>query len=657
MMSQQRQSEVRVAIQDGVAVIELSNPPVNVLSHALRKGLMAAIEQAGADPEIVGLILIGGGDTFVGGADIAEFGKPYAEPTLWRIGDSLLACGKPVIAAIDGFALGGGLELAFHCHWRIAASRARLGLPEVLLGLMPGAGGTQYWTRLAGPLSALEYLTTGKQVGAAQACELGLIDAVAEGDLREAALTFAQEKLRQGAALPSCVGREDKLAEATDDLFERFVSDNARAWRGLTSPLEIVASIKGACTRSLDEMLKAEREAFARCANSPQARALIHLFFAERAAGRVGVGPTLPVRSIGVVGAGTMGAGIAMACANSGFPVVLVDAAPIAIERGMAQIRSVYESSVAKGRMAADRAEAAQNRIAPTAVLADVGPCDLVVEAVFEDLEIKRGLIAQLDTILGPQAIIASNTSTLDLDRLASASTRPERVVGMHFFSPAQVMKLLEVVRGTATDDAVLRTAVAVGRQLGKIPVVAGNGEGFIGNFILDAYGREMDFLIEDGASPWQIDAVMREFGFAMGLFEMRDMAGLDVIRRVREQRREWERPGRYALVADRLCELGRFGQKTGAGYYLYEGRKGTPDPLTERIIEQVAAERGIVRRSFGDDEIRDRLMTAIVDAGTRLLEAGTAERAGDIDLVMVHGYGFPRFLGGPMHWSAAQQS
>lgn len=657
MMSQQRQSEVRVAIQDGVAVIELSNPPVNVLSHALRKGLMAAIEQAGADPEIVGLILIGGGDTFVGGADIAEFGKPYAEPTLWRIGDSLLACGKPVIAAIDGFALGGGLELAFHCHWRIAASRARLGLPEVLLGLMPGAGGTQYWTRLAGPLSALEYLTTGKQVGAAQACELGLIDAVAEGDLREAALTFAQEKLRQGAALPSSVGREDKLAEATDDLFERFVSDNARAWRGLTSPLEIVASIKGACTRSLDEMLKAEREAFARCANSPQARALIHLFFAERAAGRVGVGPTLPVRSIGVVGAGTMGAGIAMACANSGFPVVLVDAAPIAIERGMAQIRSVYESSVAKGRMAADRAEAAQNRIAPTAVLADVGPCDLVVEAVFEDLEIKRGLIAQLDTILGPQAIIASNTSTLDLDRLASASTRPERVVGMHFFSPAQVMKLLEVVRGTATDDAVLRTAVAVGRQLGKIPVVAGNGEGFIGNFILDAYGREMDFLIEDGASPWQIDAVMREFGFAMGLFEMRDMAGLDVIRRVREQRREWERPGRYALVADRLCELGRFGQKTGAGYYLYEGRKGTADPLTERIIEQVAAERGIVRRSFGDDEIRDRLMTAIVDAGTRLLEAGTAERAGDIDLVMVHGYGFPRFLGGPMHWSAAQQS
>lgn len=655
MMSVHLEGGVRVEIEDGVAIVILSNPPVNALSHDLRKGLMAAVERAATDRDVQALVLIGGGDTFVGGADIREFGKPYQEPTLWRIDDALLAFGKPVVAAIDGFVLGGGLELAFHCHWRIARDRARLGLPEVLLGLMPGAGGTQAWTRLAGPRSALEYLTSGKQVRAREALERGLIDAVADGDLRQAAITFARNKLVEGAGLPSYADRADRLGEGTEELFDTFVAEHARAWRGLHSPLEIVACIKGACERPLDEMLQAEREAFARCADSPQARALMHLFFAERAAGRAGDGPALPVRSVGVIGAGTMGGGIAMAFANSGYPVVLVDAERAAIDRGMAQIRSSYDSAVARGRMAAPKAEATLVQITPTTALDDVAPCELVIEAVFEDMDIKRGLVARLDAIVGIKAIIATNTSTLDVDRLASASSHPERVVGMHFFSPAQVMKLLEVVRGHVTQDAVLRTAVMVGRKLGKIPVIAGNGEGFIGNAILDAYGREMDFLIEDGASPWQVDKMMRDFGFAMGLFEMRDMAGLDVIRRVREQRREWERPGRYPLVADRLWDLGRYGQKTGAGYYVYEGRKGTPDPLTERIIEEVAAERGTVRRAFGDEEIRERLLAAMVNAGARLLESGIAASADDIDLVMVHGYGFPRYRGGPMHWAKEQ--
>lgn len=653
-MPEQSSLPVRVDTVDGIRIVELSNPPVNALSHALRAGLMAALEQAKADPSVEAVVLTGAGDTFVGGADIREFGRPYQEPTLWQIDDMLLAFDKPVIAAIDSFALGGGLELAFHCHWRVAHERARLGLPEVLLGLMPGAGGTQYWTRLAGPRSALDHLTSGKPVDAKNALELGLIDAVTDSDVCEAAVAFARAKLTENAALPSYDSRTEKLAEGTDDLFDTFVRGQERAWRGLFSPLKIVECVKGACTSSLDEMLLAERDAFAQCAGSPQARALMDLFFAERSAGKTDDGPTLPIRSIGIVGAGTMGGGIAMAFANNRFPVVLVDADQAAIDRGMAHIRSTYESAVTKGRMSQTTAEAALNRITPTTTLADVASCDLVIEAVFEDMDVKRGVIAKLDTLLSQDAIIATNTSTLDIDRLASASSRPDRVVGMHFFSPAHVMKLLEVVRGGTSSPDVVRTVVAIGKKLGKIPVIAGNGEGFIGNYILDAYGRELDYLIEEGASLWQVDAAMRDFGFAMGLYEMRDMAGLDVIRRVREQRREWERPGRYPLVADRLWELGRYGQKTGAGYYIYEGRKGARDPLTEKIIDEVSSEQGIVRRSFDNQEIIDRLMAVMANAGAQLLENRVAASASDIDLVMVHGYGFPRYRGGPMHWAEA---
>jgi 3-hydroxyacyl-CoA dehydrogenase len=484
---------------------------------------------------------------------------------------------------------------------------------------------------------------------------MGLVDAVVQGDVEDAAIAFVKEKLAAGTALPSYEQRTDRLAEATDELFDQFTATQARNWSGLFSPWKIVECIKGACSRPLDEMLEAERQAFAECAASSQARALIHLFFAERAAGKLDGGTAVAIGSVGIIGAGTMGAGIAMDFANCGFPVVLVDAVQASLDQAVSHIRSTYDSSVAKGRMSHAKADAALQRISPSLVLEDVARCDLLVEAVFEDLDVKRGVIARLDRIIRPDAIVATNTSTLDIDQLASASARPERVVGMHFFSPAHVMRLLEVVRGAATEPQVLRTVIETGRKLGKIPVVAGNGEGFIGNYILDAYGREMDFLIEDGALPWQVDRVMRDFGFAMGLFEMRDMAGLDVIRRVREQRREWERPGRYPLVADRLWELGRYGQKTGAGYYAYEGRRAMPDPLTERVVEEVAAAQGIVRRAFSDELIRDRLMAVMVNAGARLLETGVAASAADIDLVMVHGYGFPRHRGGPMHWAERQ--
>lgn len=647
---------VSVESVDGIAVLRLSNPPVNALSHGLREELMAALEHARRSPEVRAVVLAGTGNTFVGGADIREFGKPYLAPTLWQIDDALLAMGKPTVAAIDGYALGGGLELAFHCHWRVAQERARMGLPEVKLGLMPGAGGTQYWTRLAGPRSALKYLTSGDLVGAAQAAEMALVDRVADGEVVDAALAFASLKLAEGGPLPDYNERTERLAEGTPDLFDSFVADQGKTWAGLMSPAKIVDCIRGACTRPLSEMLEAERKAFAACEASPQAAALMHLFFAERDAGKLlGDATRPPVRTVGVIGAGTMGGGIAMAFANAGYTVTLVDATVEALERGVAQIQSNYDGSVARGRTPAAKAEAAFARIMPTLTFGDVAECDLVVEAVFEDMSIKHDVIGRLDQLVAPDAIIATNTSTLDIDVLAEAASRPERVVGMHFFSPANVMKLLEVVRSGKTDAGVLQAVVALGRKLGKIPVIAGNGEGFIGNYILDAYGREMDLLVEDGASPWQVDAVMRSFGFAMGLFAMRDMAGLDVIRRIREHRREWERPGRYPLVADRLWEMGRYGQKTGAGYYVYDGRKAMPDPVMDQIVEDVARERGIVRRPISDDEIREKLLAAMVSAGQRLLDSGVAQSAADIDLVMVHGYGFPRFLGGPMHWAEQQ--
>ncbi len=647
-------SAVQYQIRDRIAVITIHNPPVNALSLAVRQGLYDATNRARADGDVDGIVLMGAGQIFVGGADISEFGKPYVAPTLWDIDDLLRAMPKPTVAAIDGFALGGGLELAFHCHWRLATATAQLGLPEVLLGLMPGAGGTQFWTRLAGPESALAYLTSGKSIKAVDAAKIGIIDGVADIDLLDAAIAFVQGKV--GGPLPDISSRTDRIDGVDPAIFDNFRAAQAGRWKGLFSPERIVRCIEAASSMPLEEALALERAEFAACAASPQSKALIHLFFAERKAGRVDVAPAKGVIDrIGVIGAGTMGAGIAMAVANAGLSVLLVDIAAEQIERARQKIGDSYANAVRKGRMPKARADAALGRIAFASAFEPLADCDLVIEAVFEDLAIKQQLIERLNVILRDDAIIATNTSMLDVDALAAACRRPERFLGMHFFSPADVMKLLEIVAGRATDPAVLAQVVKLGRKLGKLPIVCGNGEGFIGNFMLDRYGREADLLIEDGASPWQIDAVMHAFGFPMGLFEMRDMAGLDVIWRIRQQRHEAERLGRYPLVADKICAAGRFGQKTGAGYYHYEGRMGAPDPFTDDVIANVAAEKGIARRSVSDAEVEERLLFAMVNAGAQLLDNGIAQRASDIDLVMVNGFGFPRHKGGPMFWGEQQ--
>lgn len=648
---------VQYDITNRIAVAAIASPPVNALSLAVRRGLVAALDRFEADGDADSLLLTGSGAAFVGGADIAEFGKPYLAPTLWEIGERLLAMTKPVIAVLNGFALGGGLELAFHCHWRVASPGAAIGLPEVQLGLMPGAGGTQYWTRAVGPQSALEYLTSGKSMKAGPALEAGLVDAVIQGDLLAGAMDFARGKL--GAELPDWYRRTSHIDRADPAIFSNFLAANQNRWKGLESPGRIVRCIEAACRVPLADALALEREEFARCADSAQCRALIHLFFAERQSGRIegaaGEEVLAPICKIGVVGAGTMGAGIAMCIANAGIVAFLTDQSAQQIDSARDRIAKTYASAVAKGRMTPDRADAALDRIAFAASTRELAECDLVIEAVFEDRTIKQAVIADIASVVRPDAIIATNTSMLDVDDLAQSCPAPERFLGLHFFSPADVMKLLEVVAGNATSPQVLRRASGLGRSLGKLPVICGNGEGFIGNFVLDRYGREADCLIEDGASPWQIDAAMRRFGFPMGLCEMRDMAGLDVVWRIRQERREWERLSRYPRLIDRIYEAGRLGQKSGAGYYAYEGRAASPDPWVDDLSAACAAEARVARRMITDYEVEQRILAAMVCAGAELLDRGIAGNPADIDLVMVHGFGFPRAKGGPMHWATEQ--
>ena len=648
---------VNYDVTNRIAVATISSPPVNALSLAVRQGLVDALGRFEGDSGADALLLMGSGTTFVGGADIAEFGKPYAAPTLWEIDDRLLAMTKPVVAVLSGFALGGGLELAFHCHWRVACPGAAIGLPEVHLGLMPGAGGTKYWTRAAGVQSALEHLTSGKLVQARRAQELGLVDAIIEGDLLAGAIDFARGKV--GARLPAWDERIAHIEQVDPAIFTDFVATNQGRWKGLYSPERIVHCIEAASRLPLADALELEREEFARCAETAQCRALIHLFFAERQAGRIeGVAIEAgsgPIRRVGVVGAGTMGTGIAMCVANAGLDVVLTDRSADQIDGARSRIAKTYASAVAKGRSTPSRADAALSRIDFTTDVVALSECDLVVEAVFEDRAIKRDVFESIARVVRFDAIIATNTSMLDIDELALSCAGPERFMGLHFFSPADVMKLLEVVSGKATSPQVLRRTAQFGRSLGKIPVICGNGEGFIGNFILDRYGREADYLVEDGTSPWQVDAVMRRFGFPMGLFEMRDMAGLDVVWRIRQERREWERMSRYPRLVDRIHDAGRLGQKSGAGYYIYVGRIGSPDRWVEDLSSACAAAAGIKRRSVTDEEVEHRLLGAMVCAGAQLLEQGIASNLADIDLVMVHGFGFPRAKGGPMHWTTEQ--
>ncbi len=602
-------------------------------------------------------MLIGAGGKFIPGADIREFGKTLAGPSGREVIAAIEACPKPVVAALAGNALGGGLEIALGCHWRVAAADCKLGLPEVNIGLVPGAGGTQRLTRLVGPAKALEMITTGKPISAREAHECGVVDEVIAGDLLAEALAFTRRRFAEIRPLQRASERSDRIAGADPALFADIRRKQAKKWQGLIAPQRIVDCIEAACRRPFDEAYAIELAAFNECKASPQRAALVYLFGAEREAAKIpGLPADLrpkPVRSAAVVGAGTMGGGIAMCFANAGIPVRLLDADAEGLSRGRSLIEKNYAASVARGSLSTERRDHALALITGTLDYAALADCDIVVEAAFEDMAVKQAVFRKLDAVMKPGAILATNTSTLDIDEIAAATRRPESVIGAHFFSPASVMKLLEIVRGAKTSPEIVVSTMALAKAIGKTAVLAGNADGFIGNRILAVYGRECDFLLEEGATPWQVDRALQGFGFPMGLYLMRDMAGLDVGWRIRKYREQFrDKRLRYSPIADRLCELGRFGQKTGRGYYLYDGRNGAPDPAVETLIEQVAHELRIARRPVSDDEIVNRVLTAMANEGLKIVDEGIALRASDIDVAYVHGYGFPRHQGGPMYWA-----
>ena len=648
---------VRTDHQGDIALVTIANPPVNALSHAVRSRLLAEIEAAAADPAVAAVIVRCDGRTFVAGADITEFDRPAQEPVLTSVLAAIDAAGKPVVAAIHGTALGGGLELALACHWRVAVPTARVGLPEVKLGIIPGGGGTQRLPRAVGVDKALEMITSGDMIGAEEALAAGILDRLVSGDLDAGALAFVREKLAEGAPLPRLRDRDDKVAAARGQagLFEAARAALARPPRGRTAPEYAIQAVRAAVDLPFDDGMALERRLVTELKASAQSRAQRHIFFAERDANKVpGVTrdtPAMPIAQAAIVGAGTMGGGIAMCFASAGIPVTLIEADAAALAGGLAAIRRNYEATARRGGMPADAVERRMALIRPSLMLADIAAADLVVEAVFEDTVVKKAVFAELDRHARPGAILATNTSTLDVNAIAAATARPENVVGLHFFSPANVMKLLEIVRGARTDAGVVATALALAKRIGKVPVVVGVCDGFVGNRMLRARGRQAERLVMEGALPQQIDRVLYDFGFPMGPYAMGDLAGLDIGWRIRKEK------GLASPVADRLCELGRFGQKTGAGWYRYEGgsRTPVPDPAVEAIILEESRKAGIDRRDIGEAEILDRLLLPMVNEGARILEEGVALRPGDIDIVWVYGYGWPVHEGGPMHWADAR--
>ena len=655
------ENAVHYNVQNDVAVLSIDFPPVNALGAPVREGLVLRLRQANAEPGIKAIVIIGANDRFIAGADIREFGKPKIGPELQAIQEMLEDSPKSVVCAIDGHALGGGLELALAAQFRVGAGRAKLGLPEVNLGLLPGAGGTQRLTRTVGPVTALDLILSGRHISANQALELGLIDEVAEGPLLDAAVEFARKHAASDKRPVKLIERTDKVNDVDLSLFTTTLAQNAKKWAGTMAPGKIVDCIEAACTLAPADGLAFERKAFQECLESPNRAAQVHLFFAERQAAKVSgiakeVKP-LPIARVGVIGGGTMGGGIAMSCVNAGLPVRLLEASQEALDAGLAKVRANYDISVKRGSRSQAQVDAAVGLIAPTLDYSDLGDCDIVIEAVFENMAVKKEIFGKLDAVVKPGAILATNTSALSIDEIAAATSRPQDVIGTHFFSPANVMKLCEVVRGDLVSDRTILTAMSFASQIGKIPVLAGNCEGFIGNRMLRAYGTEADILLEAGATPPQVDSALKEFGFPMGLYLMRDMSGLDVGYRMRQARIEAGLDDRnspdYAhSLWDRIVEAGRLGQKSGAGYYLYNGREALPDPAVEAMLMDIAVAKGIKRADFTADEIVERILAAMVNEGARILEEGIAQRASDIDVTYVYGYGFPKHRGGPMFWA-----
>ncbi len=648
--------------RDGsLAIVTVDNPPVNALSQAVRAGIAEAITQAGQDSQVKAIVLICAGRTFMAGADITEFGKPPLPPVLPDMIDVLDQCPKLLVAAIHGTALGGGLETALGCHYRCAIPSAKLGLPEVKLGILPGAGGTQRLPRLAGVANALEMMVSGNPVSAALAQERGIVDHIVEGDLKEGALAYARKLLADKAG----VRRVRDLPVSTEglpgDFFEQQAAGLARAAKGYFSPFRILQCVRNAVEMDFDAGMAAERELFMECLASPQSAALRHVFFAERQVSRIpGLDKGtqgLPVRSVGIVGAGTMGGGIAMNFVNVGIPVTLIEREQSALDRGLKIIRGNYERTMKKGRLTAEALEERMGLISGSTDYADLAQADLVIEAVFENMALKKQVFGELDRVCKAGAILASNTSTLDVDEIAAATSRPEFVLGMHFFSPANVMRLLEIVRGEKTSAEVLATVVKLAKTIRKTGVVSGVCFGFIGNRMLEGYAREVGFMLLEGAAPERIDAIVQGFGFPMGPNAMIDMAGVDVRAKVIGEARELgilPSDERYEAVTLKLAADGRFGQKTGAGIFRYEpgNRKPIPDPAVSELIAAEAARLGVAQREHSDEEILDRCLLPLVNEGARILEEGIAFRPGDIDIVWLYGYGFPPFRGGPMHYA-----
>ena len=642
-------------VRDGVAVITMNNPPVNGLGNALRAGILQGLQRAEQDPQVKAAVLIGAGKAFSGGADIREFGKPREKPDLPDVNDYQDSMRKPLVAAISGFALGGGLELALACHYRIATPKAQLGLPEVKLGILPGSGGTQRLPRIIPVAKAVEMMTTGNPIPSEAALQLGLVDEIVQNDdLLDAAVVYASKLVAERKPLK----RIRDLKAHTDVDFKKIREEVAKASRGYPAPLEIVACVEAAVNKPFDEGRKVERERFAHLVDTSESKALRHAFFAERQTSKIPDvpedTPTRAVKRAAVIGAGTMGGGIAMSFVNAGIPVTITDSTQEALDRGIQKIRDNYAATVAKGRLKQEEMDKRMALLKPSTDLNQARDADIVVEAVFERMDVKQDLFRKLDAIAKPGAILATNTSTLDVDKIADATRRPQDVIGTHFFSPANVMRLLEVVRGAKTGKDVLATTMKLGKQIKKLPVVSGVCDGFIGNRMLEKYVQQSLFLLDEGASPQQIDGALAKFGMAMGPFTMYDMAGNDIGWEIRK-RRAVERPDFvYSKIADRICEQGRFGQKTNKGFYRYEpgNRKPIPDPEVERIISSYREEIGIKPRTISDDEIVARCIYALVNEGAHILEEGIALRASDIDIVYLTGYGFPPYRGGPMFYA-----
>src|SRR6266849_5654067 len=645
---------VDLAARGRVAVLTVDNPPVNALSQHVRKGLHDGIKQATADGAVQAIVIVCAGRTFIAGADITEFGKPPAEPSLHSVLDLIEGAPKPVVSAIHGTALGGGLEVTLACHYRIGVKGARFGLPEVKLGILPGAGGTQRLPRVVGVEKGLQMMVSGDPIRADEALKHGLIDAIVEGDLTAAAVAFAEKVLDEKRPLKKIRDLDDKLAavRGKPEVFANFRKSVARQTRGFRAPENIVKAVEAAVSLPFADGLKRERELFVELLNSPESKAQRYFFFAEREAAKI---PDVPadtpakdIKKAAVIGAGTMGGGIAMNFANVGIPVTVVEVAQDALDRGLGIVRKNYEATASRGRITAADVEKRMGLITGTTDFNAIKDADIVIEAVFEEMPIKKEVFARLDGIAKADAILATNTSTLDVNEIASATKRPESVIGTHFFSPANVMRLLENVRGAKSSKTTVATAMAVARRIGKVPVLVGVCYGFVGNRMLHKRGAQAEKLILEGALPHQVDKVLTDFGLPMGPFAMSDMAGLDVGWRIRKGL------GTTSAVADRICELGRFGQKTGAGYYRYEAgdRTPIPDNEVEKIVVDVATTMGITRRPIGDEEILQRLLYPMVNEGAKILDEKIAIRASDIDVIWVYGYGWPVYRGGPMFWA-----